>query len=315
VSVHFIDPPGPLAGTNEVLDFTTDRLVTSISIEFSPHRGNGARETVWDGPEGDGLGDFSYLYRGSSRTGTGPYTWHVKRTGGWPAELRIRVQEYPSAISVPALQAVDATAVAQWELGSDLLDRSGSGNHLGGSLGAASGKTGDLIPGTVCRRYDIFVAAGADTPFQITGDLTVVFRTAWSGGGMGSQASGLFIAGAIQGTNTPGPWGVENGLASGNKIRFRSSGGVDFTSVASLTSAWDFVAVRRLSGVWVRIQINGTSQQFSSAVVPAASGATLRVLGEVTEPFNASLLKDLSIWNRCLSDSEIAACRATMMGL
>lgn len=91
--ITFIDPPGPLTDTSEVIDFTATELVVSVSIEFNPQLGNGLRETVWDGPDGDGVGDFSYLYRTSTKSGSGPYTWSIRRQGKWPAEFRIRVQE------------------------------------------------------------------------------------------------------------------------------------------------------------------------------------------------------------------------------
>jgi hypothetical protein len=119
MSTTFIDPPGPLAGTSEPIDFTTDRLVTSISIEYRPTTNTGLRETVWDGTSDvdDTGGDFSYLYRTSTRTGSGPYTWTVRRNQPWPADFRIRVKE-ASAVPAPAetfwdeLLSVDFTALS-----------------------------------------------------------------------------------------------------------------------------------------------------------------------------------------------------------
>lgn len=95
MSIAFIDPPGPLAGTSEPIDFTTTELVTSVSVEYRPSTGTGLRETVWDGTsDADNTGgDFSYLYRTSTRTGSGPYTWTVRRNQPWPADFRIRVKE------------------------------------------------------------------------------------------------------------------------------------------------------------------------------------------------------------------------------
>ncbi len=128
MTVSYIDPPGPLANTREPLDFTTTELVTSISIEYSPAAGNGLRETVFDGTEDDGTGgDFAWAYRNSTRTGTGPYTWHIVRDAAWPADLRLRVKE--AAGGGPAgwklLYDVDFTALSNQTLtpgGSYALD-------------------------------------------------------------------------------------------------------------------------------------------------------------------------------------------------
>jgi hypothetical protein len=118
VSAHFIDPPGPLANTSEPIDFTTDKSVTSISIEYNPHLGNGVRETVWDGTSEDGStgGDFSYAYRKSSRSSDG-LTWHIVRSTRWPDELRIRIQEAksdptPSTTTWSTLYSRDLTTLA-----------------------------------------------------------------------------------------------------------------------------------------------------------------------------------------------------------
>lgn len=102
MTVVYVDPPGPLANTTEPIDFTTTSLVTSISVEFNPQSGTGIRETVFDGTEDDGSGgDFSFLYRTSSVSGTGPYTWTIRRTGRWPADFRLRVKEAAGGGSVP----------------------------------------------------------------------------------------------------------------------------------------------------------------------------------------------------------------------
>lgn len=95
MTTTFIDPPGPLENTTEPIDFTTSRLVTSISIEYRPETGTGLRESVWDGTSDadDTGGDFSFLYRTSTRSGSGPYTWTVRRRDPWPAGFRIRVKE------------------------------------------------------------------------------------------------------------------------------------------------------------------------------------------------------------------------------
>ncbi len=94
MSVTLIDPPGPLQNTFEPIDFTTTSKVVSISIEFNPQTGNGLRETVWDGTDDSNEGgDFSFLYRNSTVTGSGPYSWTVRRSGRWPADFRIRIKE------------------------------------------------------------------------------------------------------------------------------------------------------------------------------------------------------------------------------
>ncbi len=97
MTVTLIDPPGPLQNTFEPIDFTTTSKVVSISIEFNPQTGNGLRETVWDGTNdtNDG-GDFSFLYRRSTVSGSGPYSWTVRRSGRWPADFRIRIKEASS---------------------------------------------------------------------------------------------------------------------------------------------------------------------------------------------------------------------------
>jgi hypothetical protein len=100
MSVTYFDPPGRLANTFEPIDFETDSLVTSISVEYNPSTRAGLRETVFDGTEADGTGgDFSPAFRLSTRTGEGPYTWSVRRAGRWPADFRLRVKEVPSAAS------------------------------------------------------------------------------------------------------------------------------------------------------------------------------------------------------------------------
>lgn len=94
MTVTFIDVPGELVNTSEPIDFTTTARVVSISVEFRPSSGNGLRETVFDGTGSDNAGgDFSYLYRNSTVSGSGPYSWTVRRIGAWPAEFRIRVKE------------------------------------------------------------------------------------------------------------------------------------------------------------------------------------------------------------------------------
>ncbi len=113
MTITYIDPPGRLANTREPIDFTATLPVTSITVEYNPALGNGVRECVFDGTEVDGSGgDFSYAFRASTRSGTGPWSWTIRPTGRWPADFRLRVKEL-SAGGIPSWQlvyAVDFTA-------------------------------------------------------------------------------------------------------------------------------------------------------------------------------------------------------------
>lgn len=104
MTVTFLDG-STLSSTTETIDFTTDRLVTSISVEFNPGASTGFRETVFDGTSDvdNTGGDFSNLYRASTRSGSGPYTWAIRRQGRWPADFRIRVKEMDAPVVPPPI--------------------------------------------------------------------------------------------------------------------------------------------------------------------------------------------------------------------
>lgn len=166
-----IDPPGPLANTYEPIDFTTTALVTSISIEYNPTLGTGGRETVWDGTaDADNSGgDFSYLYRASSKSGTGPYTWHIVRQGRWPADFRIRIKEASTAgtSTWKQIYAVDFTALA-----TQVMTTAGS-YTVDGKTWYAKGLTsfnGDTMSSGVVNGSGLHIgcSGSAATPFGST---------------------------------------------------------------------------------------------------------------------------------------------------
>lgn len=206
MSTTFIDPPGPLTNTYEPIDFTTDYLVTSISIEFNPSRANGPRETVWDGTSDDSGntgGDFSYLYRASTHSdlsGSAPYHWTIQREGAWPADFRIRVKEAtPAAVDGGAWTVMyekdlrtlsnQSISVSAGEYRQFTLDGNpwayhggGTGNSLslvngsGLCLIAGDSRTGGLPYGGTLAMARVYAWAGLD----LTKEIAVQFRISGS---------------------------------------------------------------------------------------------------------------------------------------
>ncbi|MEY4507971.1 MAG: hypothetical protein RLZZ450_93 [Pseudomonadota bacterium] len=345
MSIYFIDPPGPLTNTSEPIDFTTDSLVTSISIEFNPHLGNGLRETVWDGTA-DGTdvgGDFSFAYAKSTHSDldvAGPYTWQIKRNTKWPAEFRIRVKEStqqggspPAPGLYPALTPTVLSPVAQYALqgGADLarvyLDRSGNGYHL--TKGTPSA-TPDLISGQTAvvgvsgagignatrLQRPAFTAA-----LQITGPLTISARVKRTTGNSGVIAcmSGIFGAG-----NTRNTLFTCSILSSGAmEVFWESTAGVSNQrdSAAGLVplDTWCWVTWRRdtTDGRWTfgaNLAYENTTPGLGTS---GGSEAFLSIAcqDEAPDIFWAGGLADVSIWASRLSDAQLLPLYKNAMGI
>lgn len=204
MSVTFIDPPGPLANTSEPIDFTTSYPVTSISIEYDPRVGRGARETVYDGVADDNTGgDFAYVYRRSTRSVDG-LTWRIQREGKWPSELRIRVKEATptstSGLGYGTTYEVDLTA-------QDPLTMNAAGSYtIDGMTWWAKGPF--LNPGTTAA-----VEAGLGLGMKVPGALS--FGLSWRGSGNVLYPERVFVLPLAQlpGYNPLAPVAVMASLA------------------------------------------------------------------------------------------------------
>lgn len=348
MTTTFIDPPGRLPGSFEPLDFTTDRAVTSISIEFNPEFGNGFRETVWDGTsdEDDSGGDFSWSYRQSTVSdldGAGPHQWHIVRTGGWPAGFRVRVKEIrvesggggePTRFA--ALTPTAYGPVAQWALqgspdtGRLWLDRSGNSYHLTRGL---PDYASDLIPGQTCVTYTAS-AGGVDnatrlqrrtiTPaLQITGALTVTARVKVSSsqGGPIIVQSGIFGQGAPSNTLFTLSVNPDRRLAIFYESSPGGGGNVDKVSTNPMVplDQWCFVSFRRsdVDGRWT-FGVNSTFDVSTSGTLPSGGTNTYTSVGTIDEDADTrftGLLADVSVWNTRLTDDQLLPLYKTVMGI
>lgn len=84
MTVTFLDAPGTVSPT-ETIDFTTTRGVVAISVRYDANRAEerAFRDGVW-----------LYPYLGSSGpAGSAAGTYHLVRTGGWPRDFRVHVDE------------------------------------------------------------------------------------------------------------------------------------------------------------------------------------------------------------------------------
>lgn len=346
MSVTFIDPPGQLANTTEPIDFTTDYLVTSISIEFNPDTGRGARETVWDGTA-DGTdqgGDFSYLYRGSEHgdlSGDGPYTWTIRRQGRWPAEFRIRVKESSQGGTptppelFPALTPTVYSPVAQYALQGGVgdytqvrRDRSGNNYHL---TKGTPDEDYDLINGQLCIKGVPGPGEGNATrlqrpaytaALQITGDLTVSFRAKRLPGASGPIAcmSGYFNLGGNE-KNTLFTCSIlSNGVL---EVFWEQTHGVSFTrqssTVLSPLNQWAWYTFRRnaTTGVWTFGVNNGYENAVAGPGTSGGSEAFLSIASqdEATDSYWGGDLADVSIWASRLTDAELLPLYKNAMGV
>lgn len=279
-----------LASQGAPVAVVADNDVVSLSVSYGPFR---ATETVWQ------QGAFCPLYMRSTRTDARTFT--IVRDDGWPSKPLVWVNDPPGAVAGPALLAVDPTAVAQWSLDGTLADRSGNGRDMNGT----TDYSGDIILGHLGARNGIILSPASEVPFQITGDMTVMFRH-WSA----SPGARQFLCGSILGTASAGPWGLETDSAQ--KFCYRSQGGVLVTSNVSAPKYFAWYCFRRASSI-VKLQIDATTYVSTAVAVPAAPGL-MRINGDSGTPTQGAMY-DLNIWARALSDSEIAARRSIMMGL
>jgi hypothetical protein len=226
MTVHFIDPPGPMTNTSEPIDFTVTYPVTSISIEFNPHIGNGARDTVWDGVADDNSGgDFSYKYRKSTKSLDG-LTWHIVPFDRWPAEFRIRVKEAAPAsqggLALAPIYTVDFTQLPTDSFGTAgayVIDSktwyakapvagpfgsnvsSGILNGSGLYLAQSNGATGNHFDdGVVTLPYRHMFFPLANLPATYNPDAPLLIRWHMDGGHVGSNDN-CPVGGLVQGGN------------------------------------------------------------------------------------------------------------------
>jgi hypothetical protein len=84
MAVTWIDTPNVAISRREPLDFIVTTNPVAISVKFPGLR---SEERVWRDSA------FQYPYLNSTVTGSGPYTFHLNRTGGWPADSTVYVDE------------------------------------------------------------------------------------------------------------------------------------------------------------------------------------------------------------------------------
>lgn len=347
MSVTFIDPPGPLGNSSEPIDFTTDNLVTSISVEFNPESGRGSRLTVWDGTD-DGTdqgGDFSYAFRNSSSsdlTIDGPYTWHIVPAGRWPADFRIRVKESsqgggtpPEPVYYPALTPTVYSPVAQYALQGGVADytqvrrdRSGNGYHL---TKGTPDEDYDFITGQKCIKGVPGPGEGNATrlqrpaytaALQITGDFTMSCRVKRLSGASGPIVcmSGYFNTGGDTRNTLYTCSILSNGVMEtfwetthGNSQTRQSS------TVNVPLNQWCWVTFRRngTTGVWT-FGVNLGYENSSSGALPTnGTEAFLSVASqdEASDSYWGGDLADVSIWDVRLSDAQLLPLYKNAMGV
>ncbi len=343
MTVTFIDAPGPLTNTEEPMDFTSTYPVTSISVEFNPALGNGAREMVFDGTTDDvgTNGDFSYQYRASSKPAGNVGRWTIRRDARWPATFRLRVKErlpnggatYPEAILQPnlygavgmyALQgAGDPTPTRVY------ADRSGYGYHL--NAGQAAPHT-DLIPGQTCYYPLTYSATQAErlrrttltALQQISGELTLTMRCKRDVGGDGAIIvfSGIYLGGSditrctqySLGSGADGAlsmfWEAAAG-ATNNVTRFSSVGLVP-------AGQWGFLSFRRaLNGVCT-FGWNANYSSAAAAPLPVGGSQAYLNIGNSDEAGNVAFegdIADVCIWPARLTDDQLTPLRNAAMGI
>lgn len=107
MTVVFVDPAGPLPGSSETIEFTSDRTVLAVSLEYDPAAGNGSWETVYQD------GRFAYKYRNSSVAGS---SWVIRPPadgGRWLRPFRVVVDApEPGVAGWNLLYQVDFSALA-----------------------------------------------------------------------------------------------------------------------------------------------------------------------------------------------------------
>ncbi len=113
MAVTWLDVPNFPISRREPLDFIVDTDPVAISVKFPGLR---VEERVWRDSS------FQYPYLNSTVTGSGPYTFHLNRTGGWPADSTVYVDEGggTGGGSQPwrQLYSVDFTALPEQTFGS-----------------------------------------------------------------------------------------------------------------------------------------------------------------------------------------------------
>ncbi len=337
MTVVFIDPAGPLTNTNEVLDVTTNNLATSISVEFQPHLGTGKREAVFDGTRDDGTGgDFSYLYRKSTREGAGPYTYRIRRQGVWPSELRLRVTEGPPASGLPptaSLQPTIYSPIAQWALQGATdptparvyLDRSGNARHL--TQGSPTGEP-DLIPGQTAIRPNStgdFTTGNklrnnpADAVIAAVTEFTITSRIKWDGGGgnMVATISSNYTGAASNSTNMQFQI-----LSNSHPLYSYSPNAAGFASYEASTLAcpvgqWVFFTMRRFANGDVRFGLGANYETLDIPGLPVSGTTNARMTigddGDSSVLFNG-LIADVCLWGTALTDDELTPLRIAAMG-
>jgi hypothetical protein len=159
MAVTWVDTPNVAISRREPLDFIVSTNPVAISVKFPSLR---AEERVYRD------GAFQYPYLNSTVTGSGPFTFHLNRTGGWPEDSTVYVDEGGEASADwEMLYSVDLTALAttgQMTPGQHIID--GKTWWLKGALGTATDVR--VINGTglnITTSFGIsYVGAGAGSP-------------------------------------------------------------------------------------------------------------------------------------------------------
>lgn len=230
--------------------------------------------------------------------------------------LPLRNALAPLTVPVRTPSSLLTGLMAYWKLdetSGTRADSSGNGNSIAvaGTPGSASGKIGNAA--TFAADGSRLVKAG--TTFQFAAaDFTI---SAWINPNslVGGDQWGKGVMRSLSG-DAIGDWMI--GVQADGDVQcahWKSAGadttGSHQTSATGLvsTSTWTHVVFRRSSGTYT-IWTNGTSRAFTN--VSTASGwgnvgfEMGRIFGGATYGWNG-LIDEAGVWNRGISDSEIAA--------
>lgn len=335
MSASTTDPVAParLPTLSEALDITvtTDPLECTISVLYP----NGAWDVVYQ----DGV--FAQAYTGSTRDGS---DFQVRRVGGWPpgVQWRVRVKEGGVATPIPALlPAGYAGALAQWSclrVGNTIpgTDRSGNAYHMTSANPVA---LSDLIPGQAALApkgngdpaAPATLTRAATAALVLHGEVTIIARVCLAGynfQGVGGYVCGLGnFSSAVEAANVPYAMVCEQvGTDTSRLVYFCQTGPsktdvIAYSNVVSLNDGqWHFCCIRRSSdGTVVDIQVDADSKQTTGLSAPTGGSTSFPRCGGDFATTPAELLNglqaDCNIVGRRITDDEVAAARAIMMGL
>jgi hypothetical protein len=303
MTVTFIDPPSSVIGKTEALDFTASAEVVAISVGYGAVRDE---ERVYRD------GAFLRSYTRSTKVGN---TYSVVRDGGWPANPQLYVDELP-AVPGPQLQPLLGSPVAAWSLiNGSLADRSGNGN----TLSVAQLPVPDYYAGQTCYGDGNAAVVSNSAPLRLVGPLTLTFRYFTANYGPFTVA-GLFTSSpdSQPGSNSSSwaSW-VATLATDGPELRSSSWGASMPFQSGSLNGKWYTCCLRRdTNGTGFR-DWRGTkvSSGFTGGPAPAAAGnfyLNAQYGGGASSACRSHGLADVMLWNRMLSDAEVAVQLAGM---